>query len=334
MSDSLQYPVGSHVRNLTPQLDQDENDQERTTPVGSIWLIDREESNPGQAPARHLSCPATGAWIIPDIETLERDFAPLNAYEERQEARRARYLAKSGRAMGEADSAYAQAKDRLDMIPMGQPILVGHHSERRHRNHLAKIDSGFRRSLDAVRKSEHYAGKAASVGTGGISSDDPDAIAKLEQKLARQQQAHEKMKAANRLVKKNDRDGLAKLGFSADQIDEIMSPTFGRPGFSSYTLTNSNSEIRRLTQRIASLKARAEAQPVEIKGQDYTYCEDPEDNRVQFYFEGKPDAETRDALKNAGFRFSPKRPGMPWVRQLNNAGRFAGKRVRDFLDNR
>jgi hypothetical protein len=50
------------------------------------------------------------------------------------------------------------------MIPMGQPILRGHHSERRHRRDLDRIDSRMRKSIEESRKSEYCAHKADSLG--------------------------------------------------------------------------------------------------------------------------------------------------------------------------
>ena len=41
-----------------------------------------------------------------------------------------------------------------------------------------------------------------------------------------------------------------------------------------------------------------------------------EGNRLQIYFEGKPDATVRDELKSNGFRWSPKAEA--WQRQLND----------------
>ena len=41
-----------------------------------------------------------------------------------------------------------------------------------------------------------------------------------------------------------------------------------------------------------------------------------EANRLQIYFEGKPDATVRDELKSNGFRWSPKAEA--WQRQLND----------------
>jgi Domain of unknown function (DUF3560) len=66
-------------------------------------------------------------------------------------------------AATEADQAWQQAQRIAGMIPPGQPILVGHHSERRHRRDLAKIDRAMRRSIDADDTARHYQHRAAAA---------------------------------------------------------------------------------------------------------------------------------------------------------------------------
>lgn len=100
-----------------------------------------------------------------------------NPYEERQQERKERYEELSGKAQDKSDAIGKSASDRLGMIPFGEPI----HSQA-DRNRREKIWSQFGKSYEEQQKAEHYAEKAKSVGTAGISSDDANAIAKLAQK--------------------------------------------------------------------------------------------------------------------------------------------------------
>ena len=50
-----------------------------------------------------------------------------------------------------------------------------------------------------------------------------------------------------------------------------------------------------------------------------------EENRVQIIFDGKPDADTRTALKQNGFRWAPSQGA--WQRMLNQNGIYAAKQV-------
>jgi len=45
-------------------------------------------------------------------------------------------------AAARSDAAYQGARQIMDSIPMGQPVLLGHHSQRRHERDLERIDRG------------------------------------------------------------------------------------------------------------------------------------------------------------------------------------------------
>jgi len=257
----------------------------------------------------------------------------MNAYELKQAERKARLEAAADRARNASSMVYTATKQKESVIPFGQPILVGHHSEGRDRNFRKSIDNGFGKAFALSDKAEHYDRRAASVGKGGISSDDPDAIKKLKTQLADAQEVQERMKKVNACVRKNDRPGLEKLGYTEEQVIAFFTKDFaGRIGFPSYQLTNNNANMNRIKDRIAELEKKAERQTKEHAGNGYTYREDTEENRVMFIFDGKPAEEIRKILSSNGFKWSPSREGKPWVRQLTNAGIYAGKLVCEKLD--
>ena len=49
------------------------------------------------------------------------------------------------------------------MIPMGQPIIVGHHSEGRHRRDLKRIDSNMQKSIEESKKADYFSDKVSSL---------------------------------------------------------------------------------------------------------------------------------------------------------------------------
>lgn len=112
---------------------------------------------------------AHGFEVVIDVDSTprapeEREAAAIV----RSEAREAALLAKAERKRGEAAEAMGAYRQTADMIPLGQPILVGHHSESRHRRALAKMERNFERSMTAVgeaheadRKAEAAAGRRA-----------------------------------------------------------------------------------------------------------------------------------------------------------------------------
>lgn len=248
----------------------------------------------------------------------------MNAYEEKQEARKNYYEEMAAKKRQESSALYNSAHEMAQAIPFGQPILVGHHSEGRDRNYRNRISNKFEKSFAASDTAKYYEQKAASVGKGGISSDDPDAIDKLQEKLAGLEESQRIMVAANKLIRKGDRAGLAALGFTEAQSQKLFEGNhFGQPGFPSYRLTNNNAEIRRLKERIAHLEKVQNAAPVEVEHEGYTYRE--EDGRCQFEFPGKPSEEIREVLKANSFKWSPSRG--TWVRQLTGNGKLAAQRV-------
>lgn len=261
----------------------------------------------------------------------------MNSYEAKLEAKRERYEKKAEQLREEAERLHEHAHQMADVIPFGQPILVGHHSEGRDRRYRERIHNTFGKAFATMDKADHYERKAASVGTGGISSDDPDAVDKLKEKLESLKRNHEWMKNVNAAIRKGktpDRQipALVALGMSEAQAQELLKPDFcGRIGIAPYSLQNSNANIRRVEQRIREMERAAERNvTVEQEGDGYTYREDADENRVMFLFDGKPDAAIRAVLKRHAFKWSPTRGA--WVRMLNNAGRYAAERVRHELE--
>ncbi|MDY7730044.1 DUF3560 domain-containing protein [Acinetobacter baumannii] len=259
----------------------------------------------------------------------------LERYEERQKNRLERYEALADKAQEKSTSFATRSNKMAECIPFGQPILVGHHSEKADRNFRAKIHSTMGKAVQESEKAEYYRNKADSVGKGGISSDDPNAIAKLKDKLLSLQQRQERMKLANKLIKKHsDQDarlkGLIDLGFTEELATEVLNPKYGVIGFASYTLQNNNAEISRLKKRITQLEAVENRESQEVESELYKYKECKIENRCMFTFDGKPTEEIRQTLKSNGFKWSPSRGA--WVRQLNANGIYASKQVMKNLD--
>ena len=84
-----------------------------------------------------------------------------------------RLAAKSDRLAGEAQAHHDKARAIMDMIPFGQPILAGHHSEARHRRDIRRIGSGFDKAYVAERESTRLADAARSAEQTGERLADP-----------------------------------------------------------------------------------------------------------------------------------------------------------------
>lgn len=240
----------------------------------------------------------------------------MNPYEAKQERRRERLEARADKLRREGESRISQARKMADVIPFGQPILVGHHSEGRDRRYRAKIHNNFSKGFETLKAADEVAGHAASVGTGGISSDDPEAVQKLKAELAPIEAKQAQMVQVNKLVRKGDRDGLKALGHPQALIDAWFAPgQYGGMGYASFQLTNNSANIRRIKQRIEQLQRHATQETTEREINGVRVVENAEANRLQLFFPGKPAEAVRTHLKRSGFRWSPMEGA--WQRHLS-----------------
>ena len=171
--------------------------------------------------------------------------------------------------------------------------------------------------------------KIRSTGTGGISADDPQAVQKLEAKLEKLQAAQDTMKAVNAYYRKHKTlDGCPNL--SAERIEKMKGEMSSQwhiedKPYPSWALSNNNAEIRRVKGRIAELTKKQETAYAGWEFDGGTVEANREDNRLQIYFEEKPDEKTRETLKENGFRWSPKAGA--WQRQLNDNAIYVADRL-------
>ena len=87
-------------------------------------------------------------------------------------------------------------------------------------------------------------------------------------------------------------------------------------------------KIKRIQARLADLdKLQASAQQPDnaTKFDGGEIVRNAEENRLQILFDEIPDADTRDALKSNGFRWSPRNKA--WQRQLTQNAEYAARRV-------
>lgn len=175
--------------------------------------------------------------------------------------------------------------------------------------------------------------KIQSIGMGGISSDDKEAVTKLESKLHNLEKSHDSMKKLNAYYRKHgtcvEFDGLSEQ--EAKRFDAKVEKAYSweKQPYPSYVLSGNTAEMRRLKGRIEELKQR-DAIP-EDAGWKFDGGEvvlNKEQNRVQIFHDEKPSEDVRKGLKSHGFRWSPK--ATAWQRQLTGNGIYAAKKVTGF----
>ncbi|MCZ1808057.1 YodL domain-containing protein [Enterococcus faecium] len=183
-----------------------------------------------------------------------------------------------------------------------------------------KQNAASDRNMEEFQYIQGLLDKIRSTGMGGISADDPQAVSKLEKKLEKLEASQELMKAVNAYYRKHGTlDGcphMTERGIENLKADMASGWHYEKKPFQSWQLSNNNAEIRRLKGRIEELTRQKEAAYVGWEFDGGTVEINRVANRLQIFFEGKPDAAVRDELKSNGFRWSPKAGA--WQRQLND----------------
>ncbi len=175
-------------------------------------------------------------------------------------------------------------------------------------NKMREISSFIERAEKSIKRRYYKDPKAP------IKSSDPDAVERLEAKIASYREWQETMKAANAIIRKAKGDeekaraGLLKMGISEQNAAQMLTPDYcGRIGFPSWQLSNNLAEIKRLESRLVKVKKAQETAPEEIETKSGIRIEKcPQDNRIRIHFPGKPEEEIRTLLKTYGFRWSPR----------------------------
>lgn len=266
----------------------------------------------------------------------------MNHYEQKLEARRESLLRRAEKLNAEAES---RAKRALEGLPEGgEPIKVGHHSEKSHRAAIARSDMNMRKACEAYDASKEAQRRAASVGTGGISSDDPDAIEKLQADLEDRRAAQQSMKAINAAWKKAGSPDLTTLEeypaailavfesypFARAALDKTVATLRGphfawerkHAPYQPFALTNNNASIKRIEDRIKELEKKKSMRDERIEGRGYVCRTDVDENRVIFEFDTRSNA-AYEVMKRHAFKWSPTRKA--WVRQLTGNALYAAK---------
>lgn len=158
-------------------------------------------------------------------------------------------------------------------------------------------------------------------------------VERLQSKLDTLTELHDKMKAANKIVRskklseEEQIDGLVALGLNEKQAVEILKPMerWQSVGFATYQLQNNLAKIKATQAAIERHKAMAEAEDKEItfNGGRVVVCNS--DERMRFYFDEIPSVEVRNLMKRNAFKWSPKNGA--WQRQLTANCKFDTKRI-------
>ncbi len=166
-----------------------------------------------------------------------------------------------------------------------------------------------------------------------ISSSDPNALGKLNAKLEACEKRQTLMKGINAHYRKfgtcKGCPGVSdEMAAKIDAKIESSSYSWDKQPFSSYELTNNNSEIKRIKQRINELEKHRDVGFAGWKFEGGEAVVNNDINRLQLFFDERPDKESCSVLKHKGFHWSPREGA--WQRQLNDNAIYAVNYV-DFV---
>lgn len=205
-----------------------------------------------------------------------------------------------------------QAHQMSEVIPFGQPMLVDHYSYKSDRNYRERIGNKMRRGIRLMAEASAMLEQAERIERSQvIFSDDPAAEEKLAERIAQLTERQAVMVQANEIIRKATSepalvDALGALGFDLDMIDRVLHPVMGRPGFQTFQLSNNSANIRRLRDRLEQIErvaARGKLPDVVVDG--VVIADDLELDRITVRFPARPPREISQAMKHAGFRWSP-----------------------------
>lgn len=185
-------------------------------------------------------------------------------YRQRREARAERLKDWADKRDVRAEQAHDGAASILGMIPLGQPILLGHHSQRRAERDQERITRGLRASAEHSATAASMRSRAANIeaaAESAIYSDDADAIEQLETRIAGLEDERSAIKAHNAACRKGTADPSTlsaklqrELANAVKVWGDVQCPG-GR--FPKYTLENLGSRISKDRKRLAGMRAGA-----------------------------------------------------------------------------
>lgn len=308
-----------------------ENRPETVPPYGSIdeetarnahYCIHMSDYKPGSATASYRNAVNKAAQMVEQQKARVSAFyhdkldALLNSY--------ARRLAQWTNDYNRNQASY----------PSQFIAGAGNFNMRKHNRQMSREDSLW----EEYRQIEAILDKIRSVGTGPVDLADPHAREMLTERLNSQRQMLEDTKTANAYYRKHktlegcpglsekNRAWLTRPGVFASGDGSPIS-LYGSP-FPAYELSSIRGKIERTEQRLAELDRREQQAAESQTGTAFDggqIVRNIDLNRLQILFDAIPDADTRAALKQNGFRWSPK--NQAWQRQLTDNAERAARQV-------
>jgi hypothetical protein len=172
----------------------------------------------------------------------------------------------------------------------------------------ARVIRATDKAIEHSNMADHHEQKAAGLSAQldrSVFSDDHDAIAQLEARIAEHEATRDRMKKVNAFYKKGDAAALTALGLDLAQLRSRVATvnlSWVKAPYESYQLTNLGARIRTDRERIEQIKQRtARTEQAEAAGGVLIETQPTWNGYCRVTFAEKPARAIIEALKAAGF---------------------------------
>lgn len=233
----------------------------------------------------------------------------MNDFEARQAARVERYRERAARA------CFSSPANETLRAMQGEPVKIGHHSERRHRRLIEKADRDMSKGCEELSRAEYWERRArAAEGNAAVSGRDPEAVEKLLDKLNELGEAQDRMKTVNEAHRRFLADPATLDAAPLTDADKALVRAY-KPAYSwephpfpPYALKNNNANMRRVRERIEELeRQRAEGERPDRTGEaggvSVVVRDNAEMDATELHFAAKPPPEVLAQLKARGWHW-------------------------------
>lgn len=143
-----------------------------------------------------------GHTVTVEVDTTHRDVATAEADRAQRQSDRAEALsAKADRRAADAKAAWeAEARASAAVPPGGEPIKIGHHSERRHRRSIERAQQTLGRAVEATDTAAEAARRADVAAATTAHRHNPVTVKNRIDKLEAEQRRDERARDGHRRV--------------------------------------------------------------------------------------------------------------------------------------
>ena len=164
------------------------------------------------------------AWSPHKVDVLAEQFGIVELADDetnlldQAESRADYFEGWSNNASKRSDERYAASKAATAGIPFGQPILVGHHSEQRHRNAIKRSWNNLGKSVEESKRAEYWGHRAERAVKSAEYKQRPGVISRRIDKLETELRSFERMANKELWIAKGEEKWAIHRGNEPEEV--------------------------------------------------------------------------------------------------------------------